>query len=253
MQPPCSLQLGPCGPSPSLGSQGNTGSFQQLEEKQLFEKFWKGTFKAVATPRPESVIVASITARRRVTDDDDDGSMAGPGENEHPQKADVMLLIRPGLFVRDDSSPLLAVHDSSLAPPLCKCARGINAERLSGQSHRGGEEFTGSVQRGGRENNRLSTLQRPLREGGSTKQRAILMSSCLAFTAVVITPRIHGELSWKRRKELGSSQIWAPVRARAVGGRGPGLRLVSRCYHLFVVFRVLSLRCSLVLVGVEGL
>uniref|UniRef100_A0A667ZXJ6 Serine/arginine repetitive matrix 4 n=1 Tax=Myripristis murdjan TaxID=586833 RepID=A0A667ZXJ6_9TELE len=41
---------------------------QQLEEKQLFEKFWKGTFKAVATPRPESVIVASITARRRVTD-----------------------------------------------------------------------------------------------------------------------------------------------------------------------------------------
>uniref|UniRef100_A0A3P9D3F7 Serine/arginine repetitive matrix 4 n=1 Tax=Maylandia zebra TaxID=106582 RepID=A0A3P9D3F7_9CICH len=36
--------------------------------KQLFEKFWKGTFKAVATPRPESVIVASITASRRVTD-----------------------------------------------------------------------------------------------------------------------------------------------------------------------------------------
>uniref|UniRef100_A0A6Q2ZIP9 Serine/arginine repetitive matrix protein C-terminal domain-containing protein n=1 Tax=Esox lucius TaxID=8010 RepID=A0A6Q2ZIP9_ESOLU len=35
-------------------------------EKQLFEKFWKGTFKAVAKPRPESVIVASITARRRV-------------------------------------------------------------------------------------------------------------------------------------------------------------------------------------------
>ncbi|XP_062874209.1 serine/arginine repetitive matrix protein 4 isoform X2 [Trichomycterus rosablanca] len=29
-------------------------------EKELFEKFWKGTFKAVATPRPESVIIASI-------------------------------------------------------------------------------------------------------------------------------------------------------------------------------------------------
>ena len=67
MQPPCSLQLGPCGPSPSLGMQRITGGFQRLEEKQLFEKFWKGTFKAVATPRPESVIVASITARRRVT------------------------------------------------------------------------------------------------------------------------------------------------------------------------------------------
>lgn len=75
MQPACSLQLGP---PPSLGSQGGGGgttavaaavaSLQQLEEKQLFEKFWKGTFKAVATPRPESVIVASITARRRVTE-----------------------------------------------------------------------------------------------------------------------------------------------------------------------------------------
>lgn len=64
MQTPCSLQLGP---SPSLGSQCSTGGIHQLEEKQLFEKFWKGTFKAVATPRPESVIVASITARRRVT------------------------------------------------------------------------------------------------------------------------------------------------------------------------------------------
>ncbi|XP_041644288.1 serine/arginine repetitive matrix protein 4 [Cheilinus undulatus] len=68
MQPPCSLQLGPCVPPPSLGSQVGTAGIQQLEEKLLFEKFWKGTFKAVATPRPESVIVASITARRRVTD-----------------------------------------------------------------------------------------------------------------------------------------------------------------------------------------
>lgn len=59
MQPPCSLQLGSCGPSLSFGS--------QLEEKRLFEKFWKGTFKAVATPRPESVIMASITASKRVT------------------------------------------------------------------------------------------------------------------------------------------------------------------------------------------
>ena len=36
----------------------------QQGEKQLFEKFWRGTFKAVATPRPESIIVASITARK---------------------------------------------------------------------------------------------------------------------------------------------------------------------------------------------
>ncbi|XP_029685398.1 serine/arginine repetitive matrix protein 4 [Takifugu rubripes] len=59
MQPPCPLQLPHCRPSLSLGS--------QLEEKLLFEKFWKGTFKAVASPRPESVIVASITARKRLS------------------------------------------------------------------------------------------------------------------------------------------------------------------------------------------
>ncbi|KAM4746041.1 serine/arginine repetitive matrix protein 4 [Anableps anableps] len=70
MQAPCSLKLDLSGPSQSLGSEESTtatSSFLQLGEKQLFEKFWKGTFKAVATPRPESVIVASITARRRVT------------------------------------------------------------------------------------------------------------------------------------------------------------------------------------------
>ncbi|XP_043967890.1 serine/arginine repetitive matrix protein 4 isoform X2 [Gambusia affinis] len=68
MQKPFSLKLDLSGPSPTLGSEGSTatGSFLQLGEKQLFEKFWKGTFKAVATPRPESVIVASITARHRV-------------------------------------------------------------------------------------------------------------------------------------------------------------------------------------------
>ncbi|KAK1792454.1 hypothetical protein P4O66_012085 [Electrophorus voltai] len=37
------------------------------DEKQLFEKFWRGTFKAVAMPRPESVIIASIAASRPVT------------------------------------------------------------------------------------------------------------------------------------------------------------------------------------------
>ncbi|XP_017283373.1 serine/arginine repetitive matrix protein 4 isoform X2 [Kryptolebias marmoratus] len=65
MQP---LQFGHSDPSGSLGSQSTGTSLLKLGEKQLFEKFWKGTFKAVATPRPESVIVASITARRRVPD-----------------------------------------------------------------------------------------------------------------------------------------------------------------------------------------
>ncbi|XP_020774759.1 serine/arginine repetitive matrix protein 4 [Boleophthalmus pectinirostris] len=57
MEPACSLTV------PSL-----FGSSGLVREKQLFEKFWKGTFKAVATPRLESVIVASITARTRVAD-----------------------------------------------------------------------------------------------------------------------------------------------------------------------------------------
>lgn len=64
MEHPCSLQLGP---TPSLFS-SERGASGLLGEKQLFEKFWKGTFKAVATPRLESVIVASITARTRVAD-----------------------------------------------------------------------------------------------------------------------------------------------------------------------------------------
>eukprot|EP00062_Callorhinchus_milii_P013814 gi/632962467/ref/XP_007897329.1/ PREDICTED: serine/arginine repetitive matrix protein 4 [Callorhinchus milii] len=38
-------------------------------EKQLFEKFWRGTFKAVASPRQESIIVASITARKTLSND----------------------------------------------------------------------------------------------------------------------------------------------------------------------------------------
>lgn len=63
MQP---LQFGHSDPAGPAGSQ--SGGFLKLGEKQLFEKFWKGTFKAVATPRPESVIVASITARRRVAE-----------------------------------------------------------------------------------------------------------------------------------------------------------------------------------------
>ncbi|KAL7836904.1 hypothetical protein AOLI_G00281880 [Acnodon oligacanthus] len=33
-------------------------------QKQLLEKLWKGACRAVTTPRPESVIIASIAARR---------------------------------------------------------------------------------------------------------------------------------------------------------------------------------------------
>nr|XP_029494327.1 serine/arginine repetitive matrix protein 4 [Oncorhynchus nerka] len=59
------LSLAPSSPL-SLGTADSMASLEHQGEKQLFEKFWKGTFKAVATPRPESIIVASITASRKV-------------------------------------------------------------------------------------------------------------------------------------------------------------------------------------------
>ncbi|KAM6964854.1 uncharacterized protein FYW47_007182 [Aplochiton taeniatus] len=69
MQPPCPLQLGPSTPSSSVGKAvSGMACLEQCEEKQLFERFWKGTSKAVATPRPQSVIMASITTRKRVID-----------------------------------------------------------------------------------------------------------------------------------------------------------------------------------------
>ncbi|KAJ4942349.1 hypothetical protein JOQ06_012215, partial [Pogonophryne albipinna] len=91
MEPPCSLQLGPCGPSPSLGSQSSTAGFEQLEEKQLFEKFWRGTFKAVATPRAESVIVASITAHRRVTNTAEIKMLEGPASHSVQGRSSLAL------------------------------------------------------------------------------------------------------------------------------------------------------------------
>ncbi|GAB0196815.1 serine/arginine repetitive matrix protein 4 [Grus japonensis] len=57
----------------------------QQGEKQLFEKFWRGTFKAVATPRPESIIVASITARKPLPS----GTLSClpyPAEDRRPEK-----------------------------------------------------------------------------------------------------------------------------------------------------------------------
>ncbi|KAK9975166.1 hypothetical protein ABG768_023223 [Culter alburnus] len=59
-------------------------------EKQLFEKFWKGTFKAVAMPRPESIIVASITARRAVTKLETATSLAPKDEEEKVKTKDTV-------------------------------------------------------------------------------------------------------------------------------------------------------------------
>ncbi|XP_042579311.1 serine/arginine repetitive matrix protein 4 [Cyprinus carpio] len=59
-------------------------------EKQLFEKFWQGTFKAVAMPRPESIIVASITARRAVTKLETAVSLAPKDDEEKVKTKDAV-------------------------------------------------------------------------------------------------------------------------------------------------------------------
>ncbi|KYO31726.1 serine/arginine repetitive matrix protein 4 [Alligator mississippiensis] len=58
----------------------------QQGEKQLFEKFWRGTFKAVATPRPESVIVASITARKPLPRSETTNCLSYPTEDRRSEK-----------------------------------------------------------------------------------------------------------------------------------------------------------------------
>ncbi|KAI1901055.1 hypothetical protein AGOR_G00056200 [Albula goreensis] len=60
----------------------------QQGEKQLFEKFWRGTFKAVATPRPGSIIAASITARRTVTDTEGATGQSHKADQRQPEPAD---------------------------------------------------------------------------------------------------------------------------------------------------------------------
>ncbi|NXU34760.1 SRRM4 protein, partial [Drymodes brunneopygia] len=66
----------------------------QQGEKQLFEKFWRGTFKAVATPRPESIIVASITARKPLSS----GTLSClpyPAEDRRPEKLSSCVVREP--------------------------------------------------------------------------------------------------------------------------------------------------------------
>ncbi|XP_073415576.1 serine/arginine repetitive matrix protein 4 isoform X2 [Dendrobates tinctorius] len=62
----------------------------QQGEKQLFEKFWMGTFKAVATPRRESIIVASITSRKPLSSDNVKCS-SSPNKETRQEKLNVNL------------------------------------------------------------------------------------------------------------------------------------------------------------------
>lgn len=54
----------------------------------------------------------------RPGDSDDDGGMAGAGESKCPHREDIMLLIRLGLFVKDNGS-VPVVQSLSLALSLC--------------------------------------------------------------------------------------------------------------------------------------
>ncbi|XP_061674173.1 serine/arginine repetitive matrix protein 4 isoform X2 [Syngnathoides biaculeatus] len=81
-----------------------------LHQKQLFEKFWKGTFKAVATPRPESVIVASIIARTRLPRPEAKADRT-PGDHQ-------MEDTPPDPKPCDDSNTRKGAAADSAAPPI---------------------------------------------------------------------------------------------------------------------------------------
>ncbi|XP_038229641.1 serine/arginine repetitive matrix protein 4 [Dermochelys coriacea] len=55
-------------------------------EKQLFEKFWSGTFRAVATPRPGSAIAASIAARKPPPSTETPSCLSCPTEERRLEK-----------------------------------------------------------------------------------------------------------------------------------------------------------------------
>nr|XP_056715466.1 serine/arginine repetitive matrix protein 4 [Euleptes europaea] len=58
----------------------------QQGEKQLFEKFWRGTFKAVASPRPGSSIVTSITSRKPLPSCEAPSSLSLPEDKRPAQE-----------------------------------------------------------------------------------------------------------------------------------------------------------------------
>ncbi|XP_065380941.1 serine/arginine repetitive matrix protein 4 isoform X2 [Macaca fascicularis] len=99
----------------------------QQGEKQLFEKFWRGTFKAVATPRPESIIVASITARKPLPRTEPQNSPVVPARDGPSEKLGQHLATDPlgtNSWERDKACRELgaarghsASHDKDLTPP----------------------------------------------------------------------------------------------------------------------------------------
>ncbi|KAK1156613.1 serine/arginine repetitive matrix protein 4-like isoform X1 [Acipenser oxyrinchus oxyrinchus] len=95
----------------------------QQGEKQLFEKFWRGTFKAVATPRPGSILVASIIARRTVANSDTSNCQASKADEGKPAVTTEQTSDRNGCIKARESkhrshhrSPSLS-FDEDLSPP----------------------------------------------------------------------------------------------------------------------------------------
>lgn len=63
-------------------------------------------------------------------DSDDDGSVAGPGESQRPQRADIMWLICQGLFGKGRAGIL----GSCLAPSSCTFAGQYNTDGHQGDA-----------------------------------------------------------------------------------------------------------------------
>ncbi|XP_033374065.1 serine/arginine repetitive matrix protein 4 isoform X3 [Parus major] len=114
----------------------------QQGEKQLFEKFWRGTFKAVATPRPESIIVASITARKPLPSSGTLSCLPYPAEDRRPEKLSSCVVREPasangcakGRDRRDRAHRRSRSHSCDGERPLP--ARGKKKKKKSGRKKR---------------------------------------------------------------------------------------------------------------------
>ncbi|XP_054852134.1 serine/arginine repetitive matrix protein 4 [Eublepharis macularius] len=112
----------------------------QQGEKQLFEKFWRGTFKAVASPRPGSSIVASITSRKPLPSCEAPSSLSLPDDKRPVEPLPAQETNRTNGCVRLKDSresarnkPRSPSYDEEFTPPP---ARGKKKKKKSTRKKR---------------------------------------------------------------------------------------------------------------------
>ncbi|XP_077378328.1 serine/arginine repetitive matrix protein 4 [Festucalex cinctus] len=114
--------------------QESAAAAAMLHQKQLFDKLWKGTFKAVAMPRPESVIVASIIARAaRITRRPEEVEAKQTRGDDRTQDTDAHS--KPG-DVADGNQKKEAAADDLPRPKNCRHRRHHHHRRHRRHRHR---------------------------------------------------------------------------------------------------------------------